>query len=199
MAGRDYPGPRPETIGAVPATLGAIPTGKGAGMAAKESFDVSTGVDLQEVDNAVNQAQKELSTRYDFKNVKFQIEFDRKGNALQLSAPDHTKLDAIWDTLQSKMVRRGVPLRNLHRGKVDDATGGTLRLRVDLVQGLSTEIAREVVKTLKEAKLKRVQAAIQEDQVRVTGPSRDDLQEAIRLLKAGDFGVELKFGNFRSG
>ncbi len=167
-------------------------------MASKESFDITTGVDLQEVDNAVNQAQKELANRYDFKGVKFTIEFDRKEGKVAIHAPDAYKLEAIWDVLQSKFIRRDVALKNLHRGKVEDAAMGTVRQNVELVQGLSSEIAREVVKTLKEAKLKRVQATIMEDQVRVTGPKRDDLQEVIHLLKEKDFGVELKFGNYRS-
>ena len=168
-------------------------------MASKESFDVTTGVDLQEVDNAVNQALKELINRYDFKGVKFSIDLDRKEGALTIPAPDAYKLEAIWDVLQTKLLRRNVPLKNLSRGKIEDAASGTVRQKIDLVQGLSSEIAREVVKAIKDAKLKRVQAAIQENQVRVTGPKRDDLQEVIHLLKESDFGVELQFGNFRSG
>ncbi len=168
-------------------------------MASKESFDVTTGVDLQEVDNAVNQALKELINRYDFKGVKFSIDLDRKEGALTIPAPDAYKLEAIWDVLQTKLLRRNVPLKNLSRGKIEDAASGTVRQKIELVQGLSSEIAREVVKAIKDAKLKRVQAAIQENQVRVTGPKRDDLQEVIHLLKESDFGVELQFGNFRSG
>jgi hypothetical protein len=168
-------------------------------MASKESFDVTTGVDLQEVDNAVNQALKELINRYDFKGVKFAIDLDRKEGTLTIPAPDAYKLEAIWDVLETKLIRRNVPLKNLSRGKVEDAASGTVRQKIDLVQGLSSEIAREVVKAIKDAKLKRVQAAIQENQVRVTGPKRDDLQEVIHLLKETDFGVELHFGNFRSG
>ena len=167
-------------------------------MAAKESFDITTGMDLQEVDNAVNQARKELANRYDFKGVKFTMELDRKEGEIVLTAPDAFKLEAVWDVLQSKLVRRSVPLKNVKRGRVEDAAGGTVRVRAELVQGLSIEIAREIVKIIKAAKLKRVQAAIQEDQVRVSGPKRDDLQEVIHLLKEKDFGVELKFGNYRS-
>jgi uncharacterized protein YajQ (UPF0234 family) len=168
-------------------------------MASKESFDVTTGVDLQEVDNAVNQARKELVNRYDFKGVKFSIDFDRKEGSLTIHAPDGYKLEAIWDVLESKLIRRNVPLKNLKRGKIEDAAAGTVRQGIELVQGLSSEIAREVVKAIKDAKLKRVQAAIQENQVRVSGPKRDDLQEVIHLLKEADFGVELHFGNYRSG
>jgi uncharacterized protein YajQ (UPF0234 family) len=167
-------------------------------MAAKESFDITTGVDLQEVDNAVNQALKELSQRFDFKNVKFSIELDRKEGKLMVGAPDTFKLEAIWATLEGRLVRREVPLKNLSRGKVEEAFQGTVRQSVDLVQGISSDLAREIVKTIKNAKLKRVQATIQENQVRVTGPKRDDLQDVITLLKDQDFGVELKFGNYRS-
>ncbi len=167
-------------------------------MAAKESFDITTGVDLQEVDNAVNQAKKELTQRYDFKNVKFGIDLDRKDGKLTLSAPDTFKLEAVWSTLQGRLVRREVPLKNLSREKIQEASLGTVRQVVTLVQGIDSDLAREIVATIKKAKLKKVQAAIQDEQVRVTGPKRDDLQEVIALLKDKDFGVELKFGNYRS-
>jgi cyclic-di-GMP-binding protein len=167
-------------------------------MAAKESFDITTGVDLQEIDNAVNQTVKELSTRFDFKGVKFTIDLDRKEGELRLAASDEGKLNAVWDVLQTRLVRRGVPLRNVQKGKVEVAAGSSVRMTAKLVQGLEIEIAREIVKAIKEAGLKKVQSAIQEDQVRVSGPVRDDLQAVIRLLKEKDFGVELKFGNYRS-
>jgi len=167
-------------------------------MASKESFDVTTGVDLQEIDNAVNQTLKELTTRYDFKAVKFSIEFDRKAGTIDIHGPDTFKVNAIWDVLQGKLIRRSVPLKNVKPGKIEDASGGTVRQKLELVQGLSSELAREIVKAIKDAKLKRVQASIMEDQVRVTGPKRDDLQEVIQLLKGMDLEVELKFGNYRS-
>jgi uncharacterized protein YajQ (UPF0234 family) len=167
-------------------------------MASKESFDITTGVDLQEIDNAVNQTLKELTTRYDFKAVKFSVDFDRKEATVDIRGPDAYKVNAIWDVLQGKLIRRNVPLKNVKPGKIEDAAAGTVRQKLELVQGLSSELAREIVKAIKEAKLKRVQATIMEDQVRVSGPKRDDLQEVIHMLKDTDFGVELKFGNYRS-
>ena len=167
-------------------------------MAATQSFDVTVGCDLQEVDNAVNQTRKELTQRYDFKGVTFEIDFRRDESRIVLSTSDEFKLDAIWEVLQSKMVRRGVPPRNLKRGKAEPAAAGTVRQQVDLQQGIPSETAREIVKRIKEQKLKRVQAQIQGDQVRVSSPSRDELQQVIALLKQQDFGMELKFGNYRT-
>lgn len=166
-------------------------------MADNQSFDITTGCDLQEVDNAVNQAQKELGQRYDFKGVKFTIEFKRAENKVLLAAPDEFKLNAIWDVLQTKMIRRGVPIKNLKRGNLQEAGGSTVRQEIDLQQGIPGDIAKDIVKFIKDQKLKKVQASIQQDQVRVTSPSRDDLQTAIGLLKKEDFGIELKFGNYR--
>ena len=163
-----------------------------------QSFDVTVGCDLQEVDNAVNQARKELGQRYDFKDVKFEIDFRRAENQIVLSTPDEFKLNAIWEVLQSKMVRRGVPPRNLKRGKTEAAAAGTVRQQIDLQQGIPVETAREIVKLIKDQKLKKVQSAIQGDQVRISSPSRDELQGVISLLKGHDFGMELKFGNYRT-
>jgi len=163
-----------------------------------QSFDVTVGCDLQEVDNAVNQARKELAQRYDFKDVKFEIDFRRAENQIVLSTPDEFKLNAIWEVLQSKMVRRGVPPRNLKRNKVEAASAGTVRQQIDLQQGIPIETAREIVKLIKDQKLKKVQSAIQGDQVRISSPSRDELQGVISLLKGHDFGMELKFGNYRT-
>jgi cyclic-di-GMP-binding protein len=163
-----------------------------------QSFDVTVGCDLQEVDNAVNQARKELAQRYDFKDVKFEIDFRRAENQIVLSTPDEFKLNAIWEVLQSKMVRRGVPPRNLKRNKVEAAAAGTVRQQIDLQQGIPVETAREIVKLIKDQKLKKVQSAIQGDQVRISSPSRDELQGVISLLKGHDFGMELKFGNYRT-
>jgi len=163
-----------------------------------QSFDVTVGCDLQEVDNAVNQARKELAQRYDFKDVKFEIDFRRAENQIVLSTPDEFKLNAIWEVLQSKMVRRGVPPRNLKRNKVEAAAAGTVRQQIDLQQGIPIETAREIVKLIKDQKLKKVQSAIQGDQVRISSPSRDELQGVISLLKGHDFGMELKFGNYRT-
>ena len=166
-------------------------------MADNQSFDITTGCDLQEVDNAVNQAQKELSQRYDFKNVKFTLELKRPEKELLMTAPDDSKLRAIWDVVQSKMVKRGVPLQNLKQEPAQPAGGNTLRQQVKLKQGIDTDTAKKIVKFVKDAKLKKVQASILQEQVRVTSPSRDDLQQMMGLLRTQDFGVELQFGNFR--
>ncbi len=163
-----------------------------------ESFDVTTGCDLQEVDNAVHQALKEIQQRYDFKGLKVSIEFRREENKLVLAGPDDFKLKAMWEVLQQKLARRGVPLKNLKPGKVEPAQGATARQEISLQQGIPTETARSIVKLIKDRKLKKVQAAIQGDQVRVSSPSRDELQGVIVLLRQQDFGVELRYGNFRS-
>ncbi|HEX6807794.1 MAG TPA: YajQ family cyclic di-GMP-binding protein [Gemmatimonadaceae bacterium] len=166
-------------------------------MAQQSSFDVTTGVDLQEVDNAVNQAQKEIAQRYDFKGSKASIDFRRGDNMLVLVADDDFKMRALFDVLQGKLIKRGVPVKNLDIGAVTPAGGDTVRREVKLKMALDSDTAKKIVALLKEAKLKRVQAAIQGDQVRVSSPSKDDLQGAIALLRGKDFGVELKFGNYR--
>jgi cyclic-di-GMP-binding protein len=167
-------------------------------MAAMNSFDITSTIDLQEVDNAVNQARKEIAQRYDFKGSPAAIELDQKEKTLTLTAEDKFKLKAVWELLQARMVRRSVPVKNLKPGDVEDASGGTARQVITLQLGIPSETAREIVKVLKDAKMKRVQAAIQGDQVRVSSPSRDDLQTAIQLLKSHDFGIALQFGNYRS-
>jgi cyclic-di-GMP-binding protein len=166
-------------------------------MASQASFDITSGVDLQEVDNAVNQARKEVAQRYDFKGSRAAIEFSRAENTLTLVADDEFKLSALWDILQGRMVRRGVPVKNLVPADIERAANDTVRRVVSLQQGIPTDAAREIVKFLKDRKLKKVQAAIQADQVRVSSPSKDDLQEAMRLLREHDFGVGLQFGNYR--
>ena len=167
-------------------------------MASTSSFDVTTGVDMNEVHNAVTQATKEITQRYDFKGVVATIELLPKDKKLVLTAPDEFKLKAIWDVLQSKLVRRQVPLKNLTPGKAVPAAGSTVRQEVEIQDGLTADMARAVARTIKDAKLKRVQAAIQGDTVRVSSPDKDDLQGVIALLKQQDFGVELKFGNYRT-
>jgi uncharacterized protein YajQ (UPF0234 family) len=167
-------------------------------MAGTSSFDVTTGVDLMEVHNAVDQATKEITQRYDFKGVKVGLELSQKEKTITLTAPDEFRLKAIWDVLQSKLVRRGVPLKNVKPGTVEPAASATARQVLTLQDGLTADMAREIVKTLKEAKLKRVQSSIQGDTVRVSSASKDDLQGVIALLRQNDYGVELKFGNFRS-
>jgi uncharacterized protein YajQ (UPF0234 family) len=167
-------------------------------VASNSSFDVTTGVDMNEVHNAVSQATKEISQRYDFKGIVATIELQPKEKKLVLGAPDEFKLKAIWDVLQTKLVRRHVPLKNLKLGKAVPAAGASVRQEVEIQDGLTADMAREIAKAIKEAKLKRVQAAIQGDTVRVSSSSKDDLQGVIALLKQGDFGVELTFGNYRS-
>jgi uncharacterized protein YajQ (UPF0234 family) len=161
------------------------------------SFDITSTVDLQEVDNAVNQARKEVAQRYDFKGSRAAIDLNRAENTITLTADDEFKMNALWEILQTRLVRRGVPTRNLTPGTIERAANDTVRRTVTLQQGIPTEAARQIVKFLKDRKLKKVQAAIQADQVRVSSPSKDDLQEAIRLLREQDFGVALQFGNYR--
>ena len=166
-------------------------------MANPASFDITSGVDLQEVDNAVNQARKEVAQRYDFKGSRAAIEFNRTENSLTLVADDEFKMNALWDILQGRMVRRGVPTKNLTPGTIERAANDTVRRVITLQQGIPTDAARDIVKFLKDNKLKKVQAAIQADQVRVSSPSKDELQEAMRLLREHDFGIALQFGNYR--
>lgn len=166
-------------------------------MAAQVSFDITSSVDLQEVDNAVNQAKKEIAQRYDFKGSKASIDFKRGENQLDLVADDRFKMDAVWDILQTRLVRRGVPVKNLKPSEVEAIAGGLVKRTVELQQGIPTEAAKDIVKFLKDQKFKKVQAAIQGDQLRVSSPSKDELQGAIQRLRAEDFGVELQFGNYR--
>ena len=166
-------------------------------MAQNYSFDVTTGVDLQEVDNAVNQAQKEIAQRYDFKGSKASIDFRRGESTIVLVADDEYKMRSLFDVLQSKLIKRSVPVKNLDIGDVRPAGGDTVRREIKLKMALDSDTARKVVAAIKDAKMKKVQAAIQGDQVRVSSPSKDELQSVIALLKEQDFGVELKFGNYR--
>jgi uncharacterized protein YajQ (UPF0234 family) len=161
------------------------------------SFDATSTVDMQEVDNAVNQARKEIAQRYDFKGSKAAIDFNRAESTLTLTADDEFKMQALFDVLQTRLVRRNVPVKNLKMGELERAGGDTVRRVITLQVGIPTEAAREIVKYLKDRKLRKVQAAIQADQVRVSSPSRDDLQDAIKLLKEQDFGIALQFGNYR--
>lgn len=166
-------------------------------MAQLSSFDVTTGVDLQEVDNAVNQAQKEIAQRYDFKGARVEIDFRRAENLIMLLADSDFKMDALFDVLQSKLIKRGVPVKNMDVGSDEPAGGDMVRRKIALKMALDGETAKRVAAAIREAKLRKVQAAIQGDQVRVSAPSKDDLQEAMALLRAKDFGVELNFGNYR--
>lgn len=166
-------------------------------MAATYSFDITSTIDMQEVDNAINQARKELAQRYDFKGSTAAIELDQKANTLTLSAEDAFRLEALWEVLATRMVRRNVAVKNLKRGDVEPAAGGTVRQVITLQVGIPTDAAREIVKHLKDLKLKKVQAAIQGDQLRVSAPAKDDLQAAMSALRAKDFGIALQFGNYR--
>jgi uncharacterized protein YajQ (UPF0234 family) len=166
-------------------------------MAQSASFDVTTGVDLQEVDNAINQAQKEIAQRYDFKGSKATIEFKRAEKLIALVADSDFQMTALFDVVQTKLIKRGVPVKNLDIGEVKQAAGDTVRRDVKLKMELDGETAKKVAAAIKDAKLKKVQASIQGEQVRISGPSRDELQEAIALLKSKDFGVQLQFGNYR--
>lgn len=166
-------------------------------MAKKNSFDVSTGVDLQEVDNAVNQSMKEVSQRYDFKGTDCTIELDRGDGVVRLEADDDYKMNALYQILQTKLVKRGVPLKNVQAGDLEHGSLGRSRLEVQLQQGIPADTAKQITKAIKDQKMKKVQVAIQGDELRVTSPSRDELQEVIAFLKSQDFGVELQFGNYR--
>jgi len=166
-------------------------------MAGLASFDVSTGADLQEVDNAVNQATKEVAQRYDFKGSKCTIAFDRATASITLVADDDFKMKALFDVLQAKLIKRGVPVKNLELGAVTPAAGDTVRREIKLTQGIPQEKAKAIVKALKDKKFKKEQASIQGQEIRVQSPSKDELQEVIAFLRAQEFGLELKFGNYR--
>ena len=166
-------------------------------MAAQSSFDVTSPVDFQEVDNALNQARKEVGQRYDFKGAKADILLNQPEKTLTLLADDEFKMNALWEIVQTRLVRRGVPIKNFKVGNSEPAAGGAVRRVIPIQEGIPIEAAREIVKFLKEKKLKKVQASIQGDQVRISSPSRDELQEAIRALREQDFGVALQFGNYR--
>ena len=166
-------------------------------MAGLASFDLSTGADLQEVDNAVNQATKEVAQRYDFKGSKCTIAFDRATASLTLVADDDFKMKALFDVLQAKLIKRGVPVKNLELGAVTPAASDTVRREIKLTQGIPQEKAKAIVKAIKDKKFKKAQASIQGQEIRVQSPSKDELQEVIAFLRAQEFGLELKFGNYR--
>lgn len=166
-------------------------------MAATSSFDITSPIEFQEVDNALNQARKEVGQRYDFKGSKADIIFSSADKTLTLVADDEFKMNALWEIVQTRLVRRSVPIKNFKPGNVESASGGTVRRVFTIQEGIPIEAARDIVKFIRDLKLKKVQAAIQGDQVRVSSPSKDDLQEAIRHLREKDFGVALQFGNYR--
>ena len=164
-------------------------------MATDNSFDIVCKIDMQEVTNAVDQARREVETRYDLKGSRNEIKLEKTD--LLLSAPDDMKLKAVVDILQSKLHKRGVPLKALTYGTVQTAGGGVLKQTLGLQQGIPIEKAREIVRLIKDTKLK-VQASIQEDQVRVAGKNRDDLQRVIALVRERDFGIAVQFTNYRN-
>ena len=163
-------------------------------MAQEFSFDVVSKTDMQEVANAIQQAQKELGQRFDFKGSKSSIELTPE--EIVLISDDEGKLRSVIDILETKLVKRGVALKALDFGKIEQAAGSTVRQRVKIVQGIEIEKAKAIVKSIKDAKIK-VQASIQADQVRVTGRSKDDLQRAMALVKGTDHGIPLQFTNYR--
>lgn len=158
------------------------------------SFDAVSEVDHQEVDNAVNQATKEIQQRYDFKGTKTEIKLDK--NNIHVVSDNETKMKAVIEILQTKAMRRGIDIKSLSVGKIEPAGGQLVKCDVKVLEGIETEKAKKLTAAIKESKLK-VQAQIQDNQVRVTGKKRDDLQEAIALLKGQDFGIPLQFKNFR--
>jgi cyclic-di-GMP-binding protein len=162
----------------------------------ENTFDIVSQINLQEVTNAIQQATKEIHTRFDLKDSKSNIEMEGK-DAIVLSSVDEYKLKAVTDILQQKLVKRGVPLKGLTYGAVEPAAGSTVRQKITMQQGIPIEKARDIVKTIKNSK-KKVQASIQGDLVRVSGKDRDALQETIALLKQQDFGIDMQFTNYRT-
>lgn len=165
-------------------------------MAQQNSFDIVSEVDLQEVDNALNQARKEISQRYDFKDSKTQIDFNTKDKQITLHTIDEFHLKSAIDILQSKLIKRGVSIKALRYGPIEAATGATVKQLITLVVGISKDDARAVVKMIKDSKI-RVQAQIMDDQVRVSGKAKDDLQSVIQLLRDADLSFPVQFVNYR--
>ena len=166
-------------------------------MADTSSFDITSSIDFQEVDNALNQARKEAGQRYDFKGATAEIKLNTVEKTLTLVTDDEMKMNALWEIVQTRLVRRSVPVKNFKVAPSEPAAGSKVRRAISIQQGIPIEAAREIVKYIKDQKLKRVQVAIQADQVRVSSPSKDDLQAAMAALREHDFGVALQFGNYR--
>ena len=165
-------------------------------MASENSFDIVSKIEMQEIKNAIEQAMKEVAQRFDFKGSKSEIKLEEKNNEILVSSDDEYKLKSLIDILQSKLVKRGISLKALTYEKIESALGGTVKQNIKLQQGIPSEKAKEVVKVIKETKIK-VQSQIQGDQVRVTGKNRDDLQAIIKLLRERDFGIDMQFINYR--
>jgi len=161
------------------------------------TFDVVSKIDLAEVNNAIQQAVKEIQTRYDLKNSKSEVQLNEKDHKIMLASADEFKLKAVTDVLEQKLVKRKVPLKGLTFGAVTPAAGSSVRQEISLQQGIPIEKAREIVKLIKDSK-KKVQASIQGDLVRVSGKDRDTLQEVIALLRGQDFGIDMQFTNYRT-
>lgn len=166
-------------------------------MAADNSFDIVSKIDIQEVRNAIDQATKEVKARFDLKDSKSEIKLEEEDKVLQLASENEYKLQAVIEILQQKMVKRGIPLKNLEYEKIEAASGSSVRQKIKLQQGIPSEKAKDIVRVIKDSK-KKVQATIQGDTVRITGKDRDTLQEVIALLKGRDFGIDMQFTNFRS-
>jgi uncharacterized protein YajQ (UPF0234 family) len=164
-------------------------------MAAENSFDIVCKVDMQEVANALDQTRREVETRYDLKGTKNEVTLEKQD--IVVRCPDDMKLKAVVDILQSKLHKRGVPLKALTYGTVEDAAGGAKRQKITLQQGIPIEKAKEIVRLVKDSKIK-VQASINEDKVRVAGKNRDDLQKIIAMIREKDFGIAVSFDNYRS-
>jgi uncharacterized protein YajQ (UPF0234 family) len=163
----------------------------------ENTFDIASKIDLNEVLNAVQQTSKEIGTRYDLKDSKSSVELNEKDHKIQLASSDEYKLKAVTEILGQKLVKRNVPLKGLEYGTMTTASAGSVRQEITLQQGIPTEKAKEMVRIIKDSKLK-VQATIQADVVRVSGKDRDTLQQVIALLKGKDFGIDVQFTNFRS-
>jgi cyclic-di-GMP-binding protein len=163
----------------------------------ENTFDIVSKIDLAEVNNAVQQALKEIHQRYDLKDSKSDIQLNEKDNKIVLASADEFKLKAVTEVLEQKLVKRKVPLKGLSFGSINSAAGSSVRQEITLQQGITTEKAREIVKAVKDSK-KKVQASIQGDFVRIAGKDRDTLQEVIALLRGHDFGIDMQFTNYRS-
>ena len=166
-------------------------------MAKTSSFDVSTGVDLQEVDNAVNQARKEVAQRYDFKGTDCTLQLDRAAAAVALEADDAYRLQALGQVLREKLAKRKVPLKNLDESKVEEGSLGRARQTIAFKQGIDQETGKTISKDVRGEGFKKVQVQIQGDELRIIAPSKDTLQEVMAYLRAQDYGIELTFGNYR--
>jgi uncharacterized protein YajQ (UPF0234 family) len=166
-------------------------------MAKKCSFDITTGVDLQEVDNAVNMAKKELATRYDFKGATSTLEFGRAAAAVQLDADDAYRMQALLGVLREKLARRKVPLKNVDVGEIEMGSLGRARVTVGLKQGIDQETAKKISKDIRDQGFKKVQVSIHGDELRVSSGSRNTLQEVMAFVRGRDYGMELSFGNYR--